>query len=188
MIRTATLGALALAVGCAAANPNAAQTEPAPAPVLIPPVAPGAHATEGDSDSPTPPSSTEAGVTEPHASESADAGPEERAPAVSGGGTLRVGHPGGAVQPGYMAMVASMRGSFRRCFARAAAQGHASVGGVRIRVDVGPSGTVVKARATSSGSLNSGLRTCLEARAATMHFGPPQGGSAIIMIPLTYSP
>ncbi|MEZ4223223.1 MAG: AgmX/PglI C-terminal domain-containing protein [Polyangiaceae bacterium] len=118
-----------------------------------------------------------------------DASPQSTASPGDGGSGARVVI-GGVGHQGYedvAAVVASMRPGFRRCYERSLASNPNQGGALRVTVRIGPSGEVLSATATGSG-YSSSLLECLEGRARKSRFPPPEGGAAVIVIPLTLLP
>lgn len=81
--------------------------------------------------------------------------------------------------------VAAMRAEFRACYQRALVDAPELHGSVRIVIRVGADGHVVDARGAAFG-LRAPDVDCLLKRAVLGVFAPPQGGSAIIAVPVTF--
>lgn len=84
------------------------------------------------------------------------------------------------------AVVARMAAGFRACYRRALKADPSMRGTVRVTAKVGPSGEVQAASASGGGSLSNTLVGCVQARVAGAQFAAPTGGSATIVIPITF--
>jgi outer membrane biosynthesis protein TonB len=102
-------------------------------------------------------------------------------------GNANVG--GAAVSGGAVAnasrVVAGMRAGFRNCFNRELAANPDAQGTIRLTIRVGPGGEVQNVTAAPSGNLGSAV-DCVKARARSATFDPPEGGSAVIVVPVTF--
>jgi hypothetical protein len=78
-----------------------------------------------------------------------------------------------------------MRTAFRECYQHALVEAPELRGSVRIVIRVGADGHVVDARGAAMG-LRSRDVDCLLKRAVLGVFAPPEGGSAIIAVPVTF--
>jgi hypothetical protein len=83
-------------------------------------------------------------------------------------------------------VVAGMRAGFRRCYQKALAENPDIEGGVRLMIKVGPGGEVSGVTATPSGNLPASVVSCVQARARSGQFAPPDGGSAVVQVPVTF--
>jgi hypothetical protein len=96
---------------------------------------------------------------------------------------------GAAVSGGAVAnasrVVAGMKAGFRNCFNRELASNPDAQGTIRLTIKVGPGGEVQNVTAAPSGSLGSAVE-CVKARARSAQFEPPEGGSAVIVVPVTF--
>lgn len=92
---------------------------------------------------------------------------------------------GGAVSDA-AAVVAGLRAGFRRCYREALDEAPDAAGGVRVTIQVGPNGTVTGVTTQSSGSLPGSLASCVAARTRGASFQPPEGGAAVIVVPVTF--
>lgn len=96
---------------------------------------------------------------------------------------------GAAVSGGAVAnasrVVAGMKAGFRNCFNRELASNPDAQGTIRLTIKVGPGGEVQNVTAAPSGSLGSAV-DCVKARARSAQFDPPEGGSAVIVVPVTF--
>jgi len=96
---------------------------------------------------------------------------------------------GAAVSGGAVAnasrVVAGMRAGFRNCFNRELASNPDASGTIRLTIKVGPGGEVQSVTAAPSGALGSAVE-CVKARARSANFDPPEGGSAVIVVPVTF--
>jgi hypothetical protein len=102
-------------------------------------------------------------------------------------GNANVG--GAAVSGGAVAnasrVVAGMRAGFRNCFNRELASNPDAQGTIRLTIRVGPGGEVQSVTAAPSGNLGSAVE-CVKARAKSASFDPPDGGSAVVVVPVTF--
>jgi hypothetical protein len=83
------------------------------------------------------------------------------------------------------AVVARMRPRFRRCYEQGLAQDPNMQGSVTLTAKVGPNGEVMGVGGGGGGSLGS-IVGCLKAVVSGGGFSPPDGGSAVITIPITF--
>jgi hypothetical protein len=82
-------------------------------------------------------------------------------------------------------VVAGMRAGFRACYQRGLADNPDAAGAVTLTIRVGPGGEVQSVSA-SSGSLPASVVSCVKARAQAAQFDAPEGGSAVIQVPVTF--
>lgn len=83
-------------------------------------------------------------------------------------------------------VVAGMTAGFRRCYNQALEQNPDASGSIRLAIKVGPGGEVSSVTATPSGNLPPSVVTCVQARAKAAQFSPPEGGSAVINVPVSF--
>jgi outer membrane biosynthesis protein TonB len=83
-------------------------------------------------------------------------------------------------------VVAAMRAGFRRCYTRALATNPDVQGRINLSINVGPGGEVSGVSAAASGNLPADVIGCVQARARQARFDPPQGGMAVIQVPVTF--
>lgn len=83
-------------------------------------------------------------------------------------------------------VVAGMTAGFRRCYNQSLEQNPDAAGSIRLAIKVGPGGEVASVTATPSGNLPASVVTCVQARAKAAQFSPPDGGSAVINVPVTF--
>jgi outer membrane biosynthesis protein TonB len=83
-------------------------------------------------------------------------------------------------------VVAGMRAGFRNCYNRALAQNPDVEGRISLSIKVGPGGEVQGVSASPSGNLPDSVVSCVKARAQAAQFDPPQGGLAVIQVPVTF--
>jgi TonB family protein len=117
---------------------------------------------------------------------SGDAG---RAKAVSGPpGRINIGKQvnAGAHITNADAVVAAMRAGFKRCYERALAQNADAEGRIALSIRVGPGGEVQSVSADTSGNLPPSVGACVSARARAAQFEPPEGGLAVVQVPVTF--
>jgi hypothetical protein len=83
-------------------------------------------------------------------------------------------------------VVAGMRAGFRNCYQRGLAENPDAAGSIRLTIRVGPGGEVAGVSPAPSGSLPASVISCVVARAQAAQFDPPEGGSAVIAVPVTF--
>lgn len=82
-------------------------------------------------------------------------------------------------------VVAGMRAGFRSCYQRGLAENPDAAGSITLTIRVGPGGEV-QGVGGSSGSLPASVVACVKARAQAAQFDAPEGGSAVISVPVTF--
>lgn len=82
-------------------------------------------------------------------------------------------------------VVGAMRQAFRDCYNQALATMPEADGTIRLTIKVSADGTVSDTAATVKGKLGSAVE-CVRAVAARAKFEPPEGGSAVIVVPVTF--
>ncbi|HEX2876877.1 MAG TPA: AgmX/PglI C-terminal domain-containing protein [Polyangiaceae bacterium] len=83
-------------------------------------------------------------------------------------------------------VVAGMRAGFRNCYQRGLAESPDAAGSIRLTIRVGAGGEVAGVSPAASGSLPASVISCVVARAQAAQFDPPEGGSAVIAVPVTF--
>ena len=83
-------------------------------------------------------------------------------------------------------VVAGMRAGFRNCYQRGLAENPDAAGSIRLTIRVGAGGEVAGVSPSASGSLPASVVSCVVARAQAAQFDPPEGGSAVIAVPVTF--
>jgi len=83
-------------------------------------------------------------------------------------------------------VVAGMRAGFRACYQRGLAENPDAAGSIRLTIRVGAGGEVAGVQASQSGSLPASVVSCVQARAQAAQFDAPEGGSAVIQVPVTF--
>src|SRR5690606_12392102 len=83
-------------------------------------------------------------------------------------------------------VVAGMRAGFRACYQRSLAENPDAQGSIHLTLRVGPGGEVQGVTASTTGSLPASVVACVKARASAGQFAPPDGGSAIVKVPVTF--
>ncbi|MEZ4224097.1 MAG: AgmX/PglI C-terminal domain-containing protein [Polyangiaceae bacterium] len=83
-------------------------------------------------------------------------------------------------------VVAGMRAGFRACYNRGLSENPDAQGSVRLTIRVGPGGEVQSVGAAASGNLPGSVVSCVRARASAAQFDPPEGGSAVIQVPVSF--
>lgn len=82
-------------------------------------------------------------------------------------------------------VVAGMRAGFRACYQRGLSENPDAAGAITLTIRVGPGGEV-QSVGGSSGSLPASVVACVKARAQAAQFDAPEGGSAVISVPVTF--
>lgn len=82
--------------------------------------------------------------------------------------------------------VAKMRAGFRACYNRALATNPDASGRIDLRIRVGAGGEVTGVAASSSGNLPPSVAECVKGRARSARFSPPEGGSAVVSVPVSF--
>jgi hypothetical protein len=83
-------------------------------------------------------------------------------------------------------VVAGMRAGFRACYNRGLQVNPDAEGSIRLSIRVGPGGEVAGVSAVPSGNLPGSVVSCVQARASAAQFAPPEGGSAVVNVPVTF--
>lgn len=83
-------------------------------------------------------------------------------------------------------VVAGMRAGFRACYQRGLAENPDAAGNIRLTIRVGAGGEVAGVTPAPSGTLPASVISCVVARAQAAQFDPPEGGSAVIAVPVTF--
>ncbi len=83
-------------------------------------------------------------------------------------------------------VVAGMRAGFRACYNRGLAINPDAQGSIRLSIRVGPAGEVQSVTAVPSGNLPGSVVGCVKARASAAQFSPPEGGTAVVVVPVTF--
>jgi hypothetical protein len=103
-------------------------------------------------------------------------------------GTASVG--GAAVTGGNVSnasrVVNGMRATFRACYQRGLQENPDSQGAIQLTIRVGPGGEVSGVSASASGNLPASVVGCVRARAQAAQFAPPEGGAAVIQVPVSF--
>jgi outer membrane biosynthesis protein TonB len=83
-------------------------------------------------------------------------------------------------------VVAQMRAGFRACYNRGLAENPDIEGKIQLSIKVGPTGQVTSVAATKTGSLPESVVECVKARANSANFSAPQGGAAVVQVPVSF--
>lgn len=83
-------------------------------------------------------------------------------------------------------VVARMRAGFRACYNRGLQSNPDASGRISLRIQVGPGGEVTGVAASSSGNLPASVVNCVKGRARSARFSPPEGGVAVVSVPVTF--
>jgi outer membrane biosynthesis protein TonB len=83
-------------------------------------------------------------------------------------------------------VVQQMHAGFRACYNRGLAGNPDIEGKISLTIRVGPTGQVAAVTATKTGNLPPEVVDCVKARANSANFSPPQGGVAVIQVPVSF--
>jgi outer membrane biosynthesis protein TonB len=83
-------------------------------------------------------------------------------------------------------VVAGMRAGFRACYNRGLAGNPDIQGKIMLKIKVGPTGQVLSVTNTTTGDLPPAVVSCVEARAQAAQFSPPEGGAAVVQVPVSF--
>jgi hypothetical protein len=83
-------------------------------------------------------------------------------------------------------VVAGMRAGFRACYNRGLQENPDAQGSIRLTIRVGAGGEVQGVSASPSGNLPASVVGCVQSRASAAQFAPPEGGSAVVVVPVTF--
>jgi hypothetical protein len=83
-------------------------------------------------------------------------------------------------------VVAQMHAGFRACYNRGLAGNPDIEGKISLSIRVGPTGQVASVTASKTGNLPPAVVDCVKARANSANFSPPQGGVAVIQVPVSF--
>lgn len=83
-------------------------------------------------------------------------------------------------------VVARMRAGFRRCYQRGLDSNPDISGRISLTIRVGPGGEVSSVGGSPSGNIPASVVSCVKGRAQAAQFAPPDGGSAVINVPVSF--
>jgi outer membrane biosynthesis protein TonB len=83
-------------------------------------------------------------------------------------------------------VVAQMRAGFRACYNRGLAENPDIEGKIALSIKVGPTGQVTGVTANKTGNIPVSVIDCVKARASSANFAPPQGGAAVVQVPVSF--
>ena len=83
-------------------------------------------------------------------------------------------------------VVGSMSPGFKRCYRRGVEQAPDQAGAITLTLRIGPGGEVSSVSSSVSGTLSGAVVECVKGVARGGQFAPPDGGSAVIDIPLSF--
>ena len=81
-------------------------------------------------------------------------------------------------------VIYGLRAAFRQCYQRGLDQYPDAEGAVRLTFAVQSNGEVSNVAAASSGNLPPAIVSCIQSRARSAQFAPPEGGSAVVVAPV----
>jgi hypothetical protein len=82
-------------------------------------------------------------------------------------------------------VVAGMRADFRRCYQEDLGRDRLAAGGVRLTIHVGCEGSVIQVRGVAT-AMSKQITECMITAVRERQFAPPEGGSAVIAVPVTF--
>lgn len=85
------------------------------------------------------------------------------------------------------AVIAGMRAGFRRCYAQGLKDDPTMSGSLTVDASIGPTGEVVSATTKRVKGLSASVASCIKAVVSSRTFAPPEGGSATLSIPVTFT-
>jgi outer membrane biosynthesis protein TonB len=83
-------------------------------------------------------------------------------------------------------VVAQMRAGFRACYNRGLAENPDIEGKIALSIKVGPTGQVSSVSATKTGNIPASVVDCVKSRANSATFAAPQGGAAVVQVPVSF--
>jgi outer membrane biosynthesis protein TonB len=83
-------------------------------------------------------------------------------------------------------VVAQMRAGFRACYNRGLSENPDIEGKIALSIKVGPTGQVLSVTASKTGNIPASVMDCVKARANSANFSPPQGGAAVVQVPVSF--
>lgn len=83
-------------------------------------------------------------------------------------------------------VVAGLRAGFRRCYQQGLEQNPDIAGSIRLTISVGPGGEVSSVGGGPTGNIPGSVVDCVKGRARAAQFAPPDGGSAVINVPISF--
>jgi hypothetical protein len=92
---------------------------------------------------------------------------------------------GGAISDA-RSVVAGLRPGFKACYQRGLAANPDSQGKITLTLRVGPGGEVQSASAATTGDISGDVLDCVKQRAMAARFAPPEGGMAVVQVPVTF--
>jgi outer membrane biosynthesis protein TonB len=127
----------------------------------------------------------------------ASIGATGKSTAAGSGGTQQVKGPRGSADLGNASVaggsvsdasrvVAQMRAGFRACYNRGLAENPDIEGKIALSIKVGPTGQVASVSATKTGNIPESVLECVKSRANSANFSPPQGGAAVVQVPVSF--
>jgi hypothetical protein len=84
-------------------------------------------------------------------------------------------------------VIGGLRGMLRACYRHELDDNPSAQGTVRVTATIGPNGDVRTVQ-TANGGLSSKMSACVSGVVKGAQFSPPEGGSAIITVPMTFIP
>jgi hypothetical protein len=88
------------------------------------------------------------------------------------------------IAPNAERVIYGLRAAFRQCYQRGLDQYPDAEGAVRLTFAIGPNGEPANVGAAPSGNLPPMIVSCIQTRARSAQFEPPEGGSAVVVAPV----
>jgi tetratricopeptide (TPR) repeat protein len=114
-------------------------------------------------------------------------GTAARVAGPKGNASIGSAHVAGGTVSNAARVVAGMRAGFRNCFQRGLAEKPDSEGKIELDIRVGAGGEVAAVTPSPTGCLPPSVISCVVARAHAAQFDPPEGGGAVIGVPVTFA-
>lgn len=83
-------------------------------------------------------------------------------------------------------VVAGASAGFRACYNAGLTSNPDSGGKITLRIQVGPGGEVTSVAANSAGNFSPSVVSCIKRRAQSLRFAPPDGGTAVVTVPISF--
>lgn len=104
----------------------------------------------------------------------------------SGNAQLGSANVAGGRVPDASSVTARMRAGIRACYNRGLNENPDASGRINLTIHVGPGGEVTSVTATATGNLPASVVDCVKGRAQSARFSPPEGGTAVVTIPVNF--
>jgi hypothetical protein len=135
---------------------------------------------------PEPQSDTSPTVEQSAPQPSVEPEPTQSAPLRVKEGDAFLGGAAGPAPPDLPAMLSRARPRLKHCYEASLATEPTIRGALRLTIRIGPNGEVLSVK-SSPNSLPNDLVSCATAVFEHEHFAPPEGGGAVVDIPITFA-